>query len=66
MKPIVALDFYTLYIFHFHLELITDLSGMSKTRPILSLCIAIVMLSMAGLPPFAGFFGKFYIISIIS
>ena len=34
---------------------------MSKKKPILSLCIAIVMLSLAGIPPFAGFFGKFYI-----
>tara|TARA_Y100000590_G_scaffold462386_1_gene626367 strand:- start:1303 stop:2736 length:1434 start_codon:yes stop_codon:yes gene_type:complete len=42
-------------------EKLSDLSGMSKKKPILSLCIAIVMLSLAGIPPFAGFFGKFYI-----
>ena len=34
---------------------------MSKNNPIFSLCIAIVMISLAGIPPFAGFFGKFYI-----
>ncbi len=40
---------------------ITDLSGLSKSNPIVSLSIAIVMLSMAGIPPFIGFFGKFYV-----
>lgn len=40
---------------------ITDLSGLSKSNPIVSLSIAIIMLSMAGIPPFIGFFGKFYV-----
>ncbi len=44
-----------------YIDKIEDLSGLSKSKPILSLFIAIIMLSMAGIPPFAGFFGKFYI-----
>ncbi len=44
-----------------YIEKIEDLSGLSKVKPFLSLSIAIIMLSMAGIPPFAGFFGKFYI-----
>ena len=40
---------------------ISDLKGISKSNPIVSLCIAIIMLSMAGIPPFIGFFGKFYV-----
>ena len=40
---------------------INDLKGLSKSNPIVSLSIAIVMLSMAGIPPFIGFFGKFYV-----
>ena len=44
-----------------YIEFMSDLSGMSKKRPMFSLSIAIVMFSMAGIPPFAGFFGKFYI-----
>ena len=44
-----------------YIEKISDLSGLSKTKPVFSICIAIIMLSLAGIPPFAGFFGKFYI-----
>ncbi len=40
---------------------INDLQGLSKSNPIVSLSIAIIMLSMAGIPPFIGFFGKFYV-----
>ena len=44
-----------------YIEKIKELSGISKKKPLLSLSIAIIMLSMSGIPPFAGFFGKFYI-----
>jgi NADH-quinone oxidoreductase subunit N len=44
-----------------YVEKISDLSGLSKNKPVFSICIAITMLSMAGIPPLAGFFGKFYI-----
>ena len=40
---------------------INELSGLSKSNPIVSLSISIIMLSMAGIPPFIGFFGKFYV-----
>ncbi len=42
-------------------EGINDLSGMSRTHPLLAMALAIFMFSMAGIPPFAGFFGKLYI-----
>jgi len=42
-------------------EGIRDLAGMSRTHPMLALALAILMFSMAGIPPFAGFFGKLYI-----
>jgi len=44
-----------------YVEKISDLAGLSKNKPIYSLSIGIIMLSMAGIPPLAGFFGKFYI-----
>ena len=43
------------------IEQLEDFAGLSKVKPLVSLSIAIIMLSMAGIPPFAGFFGKFYI-----
>jgi len=42
-------------------ENLTDLSGMSKNHPLLSLCMLIFLFSLAGIPPLAGFFAKFYI-----
>jgi NADH-quinone oxidoreductase subunit N len=42
-------------------ETIADLAGLSRTRPMLALAFAALMLSLAGLPPFAGFWGKFYV-----
>ncbi len=40
---------------------IDDLSGLSKNHPILSLSLLILLFSLAGIPPLAGFFAKFYI-----
>jgi NADH-quinone oxidoreductase subunit N len=37
---------------------ISDLSGLSKTAPGLAYAMAILMFSMSGIPPAAGFFGK--------
>ena len=42
-------------------ENIEDLSGLSKKHPILSFSFLIVLFSLAGIPPLAGFFAKFYI-----
>jgi len=42
-------------------ESIEDLSGLSKNHPLLSLSLLVVLFSLAGIPPLAGFFAKFYI-----
>ena len=42
-------------------ESINDLSGLSKNHPIISLCFLVQLFSLAGIPPLAGFFAKFYI-----
>lgn len=42
-------------------ESISGLKGFSKSHPFASVLISICMLSMAGIPPVAGFFAKYYI-----
>tara|TARA_B100001989_G_C24268841_1_gene330646 strand:- start:170 stop:571 length:402 start_codon:yes stop_codon:yes gene_type:complete len=42
-------------------ESIEDLSGLSKNHPLLSLSLLIILFSLAGIPPLAGFFAKLYI-----
>ena len=48
-----------------YFESIDDLSGLSKNHPILSLSLLIVLFSLAGIPPLAGFFAKFYIFKAV-
>lgn len=40
---------------------LSDFAGLSRRAPVVSLCMMIFMLSLAGIPPLAGFFGKFYV-----
>ncbi|KQO69618.1 NADH:ubiquinone oxidoreductase subunit N [Methylobacterium sp. Leaf87] len=42
-------------------ETVDDLSGLSRTHPVLAFCLAAMMFSLAGIPPLAGFFAKFYV-----
>ena len=46
------------YIFY---EDIQDLSGLSKNHPIISICLLLLLFSLAGIPPLAGFFAKFHV-----
>ena len=41
---------------------ITDYAGLSKSYPMIAALMSVFMLSLAGIPPFAGFFGKYYLI----
>jgi NADH-quinone oxidoreductase subunit N len=42
-------------------ESITDLSGLAQTRPGFAFALAMLMFSLAGIPPLAGFFAKWYV-----
>ena len=46
-------------------ENIDDLSGFSKNHPMLALSLMIILFSLAGIPPLAGFFAKFYIFKTV-
>jgi NADH-quinone oxidoreductase subunit N len=39
---------------------IEDLNGLGARSPLLAVCIVLLMLSLIGMPPLAGFFGKLY------
>jgi NADH-quinone oxidoreductase subunit N len=41
--------------------LLDDYAGLSTSQPLLAVLMAIFMFALAGVPPFAGFFGKYYI-----
>ncbi|MGO8720388.1 MAG: NADH-quinone oxidoreductase subunit N [Acidobacteriaceae bacterium] len=40
---------------------LSHFDGLSRRAPVLSACMFVFMLSLAGIPPLAGFFGKFYL-----
>jgi NADH-quinone oxidoreductase subunit N len=40
---------------------LTDLAGLHRRSPLLAACLAVFVLSLAGIPPLAGFFGKFIV-----
>lgn len=46
-------------------ERLADFAGLSRRSPGLAICMMVFILSLAGIPPLAGFFGKFYIFSAV-
>ena len=42
-------------------EKVTVFKGLAKSNPLIAVCMIVLMLSMAGIPPVAGFFAKYYI-----
>lgn len=42
-------------------ERVEDLAGLSRSRPMVAFILAMLMFSLAGIPPLAGFFAKFYV-----
>jgi len=42
-------------------EEISDLAGLSRTNPAMAFLLAMLLFSLAGIPPLAGFFAKFYV-----
>jgi NADH-quinone oxidoreductase subunit N len=46
-------------------DAISNLAGWGRTSPVMAFCLLTFMLSLAGVPPFAGFFGKFYVFAAV-
>jgi len=46
-------------------EALGAFAGLSRRAPLISMCMAVFMLSLAGIPPLAGFFGKFYVFAAV-
>lgn len=44
-------------------DTLAHFAGLSRRSPVISFCMMVFLLSLAGIPPLAGFFGKFYIFS---
>lgn len=44
---------------------LTDLAGLHRRSPLLAGCLAVFILSLAGIPPLAGFFGKFAVFAAV-
>src|SRR6188472_3905010 len=44
-----------------HVENISDFAGLSRTNPLLAFVFAMLLFSLAGIPPLAGFFAKWYV-----
>lgn len=44
---------------------LSNFDGLSRRAPVLSFCMFIFLLSLAGIPPLAGFFGKFYLFASV-
>jgi NADH-quinone oxidoreductase subunit N len=42
-------------------ENIGDLAGLARTKPAMAFFLALLLFSLAGIPPLAGFFAKFYV-----
>jgi len=44
-------------------DLISDFRGLARNHPVLAAAMALFLLSLTGVPPLAGFVGKFYVFS---
>ena len=45
-------------------ETLVDLAGLRRRSPLVAGCLAVFILSLAGIPPLAGFFGKFVVFAV--
>ena len=44
-----------------YIETIGDLAGLSRTHPVMAFFLGVLLFSLAGIPPLAGFFAKYFV-----
>jgi len=49
------------FLLSFGYRNVNELAGIGRTNPVLGICFALLLFSMAGVPPLAGFFGKYMV-----
>jgi NADH-quinone oxidoreductase subunit N len=50
--------------FENEIAIVDSFNGLSKRNPFLAFCMAVSLLSLAGIPPLAGFFAKYYVFTV--
>nr|AHX02555.1 NADH dehydrogenase subunit 2 [Sebdenia flabellata] len=58
---VMSLRFFK-YPYHYQTRYIKDLDSLAKFNPLLAFSLTLILFSMAGIPPLAGFFAKFFIL----
>src|SRR3954463_3177249 len=62
---VAAFTVIALVMRHLESEDVSALAGLSQRSPVLALTLTLAMVSLAGIPPLAGFFGKFLLLKAV-
>jgi NADH-quinone oxidoreductase subunit N len=62
---VAAFTVFVLVMRHLETEDISGLAGLSQRSPLLASTMTLAMMSLAGIPPLAGFFGKFLLLKSV-
>nr|WCH58029.1 NADH dehydrogenase subunit 2 [Hypnea brasiliensis] len=58
---LLSLRFFN-YNYHYQTRYLNEVSGLSKISPTIAIIFSMILFSMAGIPPLAGFFAKFFVL----
>nr|WCH57765.1 NADH dehydrogenase subunit 2 [Hypnea pseudomusciformis] len=58
---ILSLRFFS-YNYNYQTRYLSEINNLSKTNPTMAILFSIILFSMAGVPPLAGFFAKFFVL----
>lgn len=58
---ILSLRFFN-YNYHYQIRYLKEVEGLAKINPVIAIIFSMILFSMAGVPPLAGFFAKFFVL----